>query len=382
MSNAEKDARLACSRLSIDLGALAHNWTYLASKAGKAECGAAIKGDGYGTGLAKAAQALFTAGCRTFFTAVPEEGLEARAACPEARVFVLGGLLPDAAHLYHQAGLIPVLNCVAEIRDWADYCASIDTPLPAAIHLDTGMNRMGLTLDEAKALSADGNLLGCFEPVLMMSHLYCGGDPDTAVSARQLQRFKDMTALFPGVPRSLANSAGIFLGPDYHFEVARPGISLYGGAAMDDGENPMKPVATAEARILMLRDGFKGETIGYGASQTLTRDSRIAILGIGYADGYHRLAGTGGPQGPANAWINGHTVPLLGRVSMDLIAVDVTDVPEDACKRGDWVEMFGPHISVDEVAAKALTIGYELLTGLGRRYRRSYINAPQDNTVR
>ncbi|WP_321340474.1 alanine racemase [Breoghania sp.] len=378
MSNAENDARLACSRLSIDLGALAHNWTYLASKAAKAECAAAIKGDGYGTGLAKAAEALFSAGCRTFFTAVPEEGLEARKAAPEARVFVLGGLLPDTAKRYHEAGLIPVLNCVAEIRDWAAYCASVGTPLPAAIHLDTGMNRMGLTLDEAKAVSADTNLLGRFEPVLMMSHLYCGGDPNTAVSERQLQRFKEITALFPDVPRSLANSAGIFLGPDYHFELVRPGISLYGGAAMDDGDNPMKPVATAEARILMLRDGFKGETIGYGASQTLTRDSRIAILGIGYADGYHRLAGTGGREGTASAWINGHTVPLMGRVSMDLIAVDVTDVPEANCKRGDWVEMFGPHISVDEVAAKAQTIGYELLTGLGRRYRRSYINAPQD----
>ncbi|MEI2387798.1 alanine racemase [Breoghania sp. JC706] len=372
MAHAEREG-LACGRLTIDLEALADNWRSLAERTQQTECGAAIKGDGYGTGLEKAAATLSRAGCRTLFTAVPDEGLRARSAAPESRVFVLAGLLPGAAEAYRKGGLIPVLNCPDEVIEWAEYCAAAGQRLPAAIHLDTGMNRMGLSLEEARLIAAAKDVVARFDLVLVMSHLVCGGDPANPLNARQLERFHEMTALFPGVPRSLANSPGIFLGADYHFDVARPGISLYGGRAMDDGENPMRPVVTAEARVLITHSAAKGETVGYGAVETLRRDSRIAIVGIGYADGYHRLAGAGGGHKPANAWVNGHVVPLVGRVSMDLIALDVTDVPEADCSRGDWVEMFGPHIPVDDVAAKAGTIGYELLTGLGSRYTRTYI---------
>ncbi|PTW60452.1 alanine racemase [Breoghania corrubedonensis] len=377
MADTRKDS-LACGRLTIDLAALADNWRSLAQRTGKTECGAAIKGDGYGTGLEKAAVALSQAGCRTFFTAVPQEGLRARAAAPDARVFVLAGLLPGAAESYRDGGLIPVLNCPAEVLEWSEFCASTGQKLPAALHLDTGMNRMGLDIDEARTIAQAPDVLTRFDLALVMSHLVCGGDPENPLNALQLERFHEMTALFPCVPRSLANSPGIFLGPDFHFDVARPGISLYGGRAMDEGENPMRPVVTAEARVLITHSARNGETVGYGAVETLRRNSRIAIVGIGYADGYHRLAGAGGGSDTAKVWINGHKVPLVGRVSMDLIAVDVTDVPERECLRGDWVEMFGPHIPVDEAAAAADTIGYEFLTGLGSRYARTYIGASDD----
>ncbi|MDJ0930845.1 alanine racemase [Breoghania sp.] len=375
MANTPSDG-LACGRLTIDLEALADNWQSLADRTGATECGAAIKGDGYGLGLEKMARALSRAGCRTFFTAVPQEGIRALAAAPETRVFVLAGLLPGMAEAYRETGLIPVLNCSVEIHEWAEYCASIGERLPAAIHLDTGMNRMGLNLEETRAIAAAKDVLARFDLVLVMSHLVCGDDPANPLNGLQLRRFEEMTAYFPEVPRSLANSSGIFLGPEYYFDVARPGISLYGGDAMDDGPNPMRTVVTAEARILITHGAAKGETVGYGAVETLQRDSRIAIVGVGYADGYHRLAGAGEKRIAAKAWINGHTVPLVGRVSMDLIALDVTDVPEADCKRGDWVEMFGPHILVHEVARCADTIGYELLTGFGSRYSRTYIGDP------
>lgn len=377
----------AGGRLSIDLAALAANWTMLASRLDGAACGAAIKGDGYGIGLEQAATTLHRAGCETFFVALPDEGLRARRAVPDAEIYVLDGLLPGTAADYAAKGLVPVLGSLAEVEEWAAFCRTRSERLPAAIHVDTGMNRLGLRFEEACRLANDTRTTEAFETRLVMSHLACAGAGDHPLNAQQLAAFREIAPLFPGARRSLANSGGIFLGPDFHFDLARPGIALYGGEAVDHADNPMRPVVTLEARVLLLRDVPKGESVGYGAAEIVTRASRLALLGVGYADGYHRLAGRSDIPGDhpassnAHGFVAGHRAPIVGRVSMDLIALDVTDVPENACKRGDWVELIGANVPVDRVADWAGTIGYELLTALGRRYTRHYTPFEQPETI-
>lgn len=358
----------AGSRLTIDLGALAANWRTLAGRVGAAETAAAVKGNAYGIGLEPVTQALWKAGCRTFFVALPAEGFQLRAILPEAVIYILNGLAPDSADALTHAELRPVLGSLAEIEEWAAFRASGGAG-QAALHIDTGMNRLGLTIDQAHALadlSVNWRALGLS---LVISHLACADTPDHALNQQQLHRFQDASARFAGVSASLANSAGIFLGPDYHFDLVRPGIALYGGSFGQD--ETLQTVATAEARILQLRDVPAGECIGYGAAETVHRRSRIAILSAGYADGYFRAAGSSDDRPGASVFVNGTRAPLVGRISMDLMAVDITDVPDVA--RGDWVELFGPNIPIDEVAAAAGTIGYEFLTGLGHRYARRYI---------
>ncbi len=208
-------------------------------------------------------------------------------------------------------------------------------------------------------------------PDLLISHLACADTPDNPLNRRQLALFHEVRLQFPGIAASLANSAGVFLGSDYHFDLVRPGIAIYGGIAVQGVTNPMRPVVTVEARVLAVREADEGETVGYGATERLKEPARLAILAVGYADGYHRLAGGSDERAGASAWIRGQRARLVGRVSMDLIAIDVTHVPGVA--RGDWAELFGRHIPVDEVARHAGTIGYELLTGLGRRLERRYV---------
>ncbi len=353
-------------RLTVDLGALARNWQRLAALAGGAETGAAVKGDAYGIGLEPAARALARAGCRTFFVALPEEGLRLRAALPEAVIYVLNGLAPRAAPHLAGAGLRPVLGSVAEIEDWATYRNGGGTGL-AAVHVDTGMNRLGLTLDEAAGLSGRTSPLGL---ALVMSHLACADRAAHPLNAIQLAAFQQAAALFPELPASLANSAGLHLGADYRFDLARPGIALYGGR-FSEAHPPLETVARVETRVVQVRDVAAGETVGYGAMETMRRASRIAILSAGYADGYHRMAGSSDGARGSSAYLRGCRAPLVGRISMDLMAVDVTDIPDAA--RGDYAELFGPNIPIDDVAAFAGTIGYELLTSLGHRYRRRYL---------
>jgi alanine racemase len=359
----------AGGRLTIDLGALAANWRALASLVGDGVATAGVvKGDGYGTGLEAAAAALAEAGCHTFFVALPEEGVRLRAAVRDAAIYVLDGLLPGGAPAYVAADLRPALGSFAEIEEWAAV-KQAGAATGCAIHVDTGMNRLGLTPGEARALSEQRGLLRALAPSLLMSHLAVADTPEHPMNRKQLAGFRAVRSLLPNMPASLANSAGIRLGADYHFDLVRPGISLYGGEA-GTRAHPLSTVVTLEAQVLQVREAKSGETVGYGAGETLNRPSRIAILGIGYADGYHRAAGSAAGDPGARAFLHGRNAPLVGRVSMDLIAVDVTDIP--AVQRGDWVELFGPHVSVDEVADLAGTIGYELLTGLGRRLERRY----------
>ncbi|MDX5593760.1 alanine racemase [Pseudovibrio sp. SPO723] len=366
-------------RLIIDLTALQKNWRQLNERTGNGcECAAVVKANAYGLGAEEAVKALYASGARTFFVATPEEGRLVRAAAPQGTIYVLGGAYSDRGHLYAESSLRPVLGHPDEIAEWAQFCESLGTPLPAAVHVDTGMNRLGLTHAEARDLSRDEETLSKFKLCLVVSHLSCGDDATHPKNQAQLEAFRSAADLFPGIPRSLSNSSGIFLGEDYHFELARPGIALYGGNPIPTRHNPMACVARVEAEVIHLRHVPPGETVGYGAARTTKRPTRIATVNVGYADGMHRLIGSTDGQDGSYASVNGARVPLFGRVSMDMIALDVTDLPANMVQRGTWVELMGPTISVDEVAESAHTISYELLTGLGARYKRTYIGSVQD----
>ena len=259
------------------------------------------------------------------------------------------------------------MNSWEEIEEWAAY-KERGVPTGSAIHVDTGMNRLGLTLHEALDLARRTDLLTAIGPTLIMSHLACADSPADPFNLRQLALFSEIRAEFPDLPASLANSAGMLLGEDFHFDLVRPGIALYGASPV---AAPLRTVVTAEARVLGVREVEEGETVGYGASERVKRASRIAILAAGYADGYHRQAGSSDERKGSYVHIRGRSAPVIGRVSMDLMAVDVTDVR--AVTRGDWAELFGPNVPIDDVARTAGTIGYELLTGLGRRFAREYL---------
>lgn len=362
----------AGGRLTIDLSALAGNWIRLRDRSRPADCAAVVKGDGYGIGLERAADTFWNAGCRTFFVALPEEGMRLREVLPEATIYVLNGLFRGAEADYREAKLIPVLGSPGEIEDWGRFARSVERELPAAIHVDTGMNRLGLTLAEAEDFSGVEMEPGV-APKLLVSHLACADTPEHPLNDRQLEAFRAAKALYPDIPASLANSAGVLAGGDFLFDLVRPGIALYGGRAQSSGANPMAPVVTLEARVLQIRQVQPDETVGYGGIGSLDAPGRVAIVSVGYADGLLRNAGERHDGPGATAWIAGHRLPYIGRVSMDLIAVDVSAVPEHLVQRGSWVELFGPHVALDEVANVAGTIGYEFLTDLSSRYARRYV---------
>ncbi|MBO9418780.1 alanine racemase [Labrenzia sp. R4_2] len=360
-------------RLTVDLDAIAANWSLLRSRlAPGSECAATIKANAYGTGQAETATRLFEKGCRTFFVAVPTEAIALRQTLPSATIYALDGLFPDTADLLLQHDVRPVLGSLDELKEWAALCRTSGKSFPAAVHVDTGIHRLGLSGDEFGTALADPELMGPFKPSLLMSHLACGSDPDHPMNKEQLDRFNALTSPFKGVPRSLANSAGVLMGPDYHFELVRPGISLYGGRAFDHGDNPMRPVAKVEARIMIVRNVPKGDAIGYGATQTAKRPLRNAVVAAGYADGLLRRASSSDDRPGGFGMIGGHKAPVLGRISMDMITLDVTDIPEHLVQRGGLVEMLGPNVAAADIAAYAETIDYEYLTSLGRRFERIY----------
>ncbi len=361
--------------LTIDLSALAANWQFLNEKSPDAETAAVVKANAYGLGIEHAVPVLAEAGCKTFFTAMVEEGVRVRQCLPQADVFILNGIFSDTIATAIEHNLAPVLSTHDQISIWS----AMANGKPCAIHVDTGMNRLGLEMNEARAFAEDASAVKKSGATLLMSHLACADDPEHAQNASQLANFRELTSLFKTLKPSFANSAAILSAPDTHFELTRPGIAMYGGEAVNDAPNPMKPVVKAETRILQIRNSKKGDAVGYGAAHVLERDSKVAICSAGYADGYHRASsGCGVPLRGANATggfgqLGAHKVPLIGRVSMDLTAFDVTDVPEEDLKNAKWIELFGSNILVDDAARACGTIGYELLTGLGGRYTRDYI---------
>lgn len=357
--------------LTIDLAAIAGNWKALASMTVPVECAAVVKGDGYGCGLEPVTRTLYAAGCRTFFVADIAEGRRARAVAPDAAIYVLNGMMPGSAQAFAADYLRPVINSTTELAEWDAFVAINKWRGGAALHVDTGMNRLGITADEAVALAPrlQSENHGF---TLLMSHLACAEISDHPMNDRQIRLFREIRMLYRGVASSLANSSGIFLGGTAYCDLVRPGVALYGVNPTPGKKNPMRPVVELKARVIQVRRIDKGETVGYGAAFTATRASRIAILAVGYADGFLRSAAAAKGKAAAEVIIAGKRCPVAGRVSMDVLAVDVTDLPEGAVRRGDFATLIGKSVSVDDLAAAMGTIGYEVLTHLGRRYYRIY----------
>jgi len=359
-------------QLSIDLGALARNWRALDKVSAGALTAAVVKADAYGTGIEMASKALHAAGARFFFVATPDEGLAVRAAVPDAHIFVLYGLYPGAANLYIRQNLMPVLSSMPMLDEWINKCVERNEAYPAAFHFDTGINRLGFRLSEAAQVRERITALG-FAPQMIMSHLACADQPSHEKNRTQLALFGSVMSQFPGIPASLANSAGLMTGRDYHFQMVRPGIALYGGRAVNGRKNPMQPVVTLHVPILQVTEGRTGETVGYGAAYALNRNSKLAVLGHGYADGFFRsLSGTNQRPG-GKVFIRGKLCPVIGRISMDLTIVDITELGSDMPGPGEGAEVLGPNVGVDDQADAAGTIGYEILTSLKGRYSRNYI---------
>jgi len=372
-------SHLAGGRLTVDLSALAANYRLLSQRSAPAQAAAVLKADAYGLGIKPVASALWAAGCRRFFVALPLEGLQLRSDLPQAEIFVLTGLFSvESAAAYREARLIPVLNSQSDLSIWEAHGWDDERSRPCAIHVDTGMNLLGLTPERARSLAEENALTGALTPILLMSHLACADAPDHSLNRQQLESFQAVRALFPQSESSLCNSAGIFLGGDFLGDLTRPGIALYGGAPVSGIGNPMQVVVTAETRIVQVRHVRAGQTVSYGAAPVV-RDSVVAVCATGYADGYHRSGSGGGvplrsavPNG-AQGFAHGHRVPVLGRVTMDLTLFDITSLGPNAVAIGDYIELIGPNMPIDEVAEAAGTIAYELLTSLGRRYCREYV---------
>jgi alanine racemase len=356
--------------LTVDLAALVANWRKLAEISVAAECAAVVKSDGYGLGLAPVMRALFAAGCRTFFVANLLEGQTARALAPEAAVYVLDGVVLGNAPRLAEARLRPCIGSFAELDDWAAESRAHGRKLEAAIHFDTGMNRLGFAPADAAEVARRASAIA---PTLLMSHFVSAQLPASPLNARQIADFLGASAHFPGVPASIANSSGVFLPMRPHFDLVRPGYALYGGNPTPGAANPMRAVARLSARVVVLRELQAGETVGYDGVWTAPRPSRVAAIGVGYADSLPVSATAARGKTAGEASVGSVRCPFVGRVSMDYVILDVTDAPIEAAGRGQWVELLGDSIGVDELAARANTIGYEVLTRLGRRYARRFV---------
>lgn len=356
--------------LSIDLGAIQVNYRLLRQRLGGAACAAVVKADAYGLGVERVAPALAAEGCRHFFVAHLDEAIALRRWVPaEAEVSVLNGVPPGAEAECADCRANPVLNSLAQIEAWAGLARSHGHPLPAILQVDTGMSRLGLSGAELAAVAADPHRLDGITLRYVMSHLACAEQQDHPLNAEQLDRFRGARALLPPAPASLANSSGIFLGRDYHFGLARPGAALYGVAPVAGQPNPMRPVVGLQGRVVQVREIGAGTTVGYGASwRAAAGPRRIATVSVGYADGFLRSS-----SNRAVAFVGATPVPLVGAVSMDTATFDVSDVPGGAPGPGDFIDLIGERNPVDVLAAEAGTIAYEILTSLGHRYGRRYV---------
>ena len=356
------------ARLCINLGALVQNYQKLKDMAAPAQIAAVVKANAYGLGVKEVALALAGAGVKHFFVALVSEGTELRQILnahqyERAEIYVFAGLQPNAEDHFIENDLIPVLNSLQEIDRWAA-CGD----KPAAIHIDTGMNRLGLSEQEAELLHGAPQRLKKLNLKLVMSHFACADEPEHPLNQRQIERFVSLKNDLPPAPASLSNSAGIFLGQQALFDLVRPGIALYGGNPQPGTPNPMAPVISLSAPILQIREVAPGESVGYGAAFRTNTFSRIAILPLGYADGFLRSFGE-----KATIMVDDTLIPIVGRISMDLIALDVTAIDKDRIKVGDSIEILGRSRTIDDLALAGSTIPYEILTLLGHRYERQYL---------
>jgi alanine racemase len=364
--------------LTVDLDAIVANWRKLEKAAVPAECAGVVKANAYGCGAEQVARALAKAGCKTFFVATLDEAKAVRAAVPSAALYVLDGFFPDCGDVYAAIDARPVIGDLNELAEWDVFCRRSSWAGGAAIHIDTGMNRLGLTISQAESIvprieAGDHGIM------LVMSHLASAEQLNNPVNAKQLAAFREIASLFSGVPASLSNSSGVFLGTQFQFDLVRPGAALYGVNPTPEADNPMLPVVDLKARIVQVRNLERGEGVGYGGTWTARRPTKLAIISAGYADGYFRAASSNDGTRGAEVVVAGKRCPIAGRVSMDLMAVDITDLPANAARRGHLVTLIGEGITVDELAHHFGTIGYEVLTSLGRRYARVYKGGEAEN---
>ncbi|NOJ48279.1 alanine racemase [Bradyrhizobium archetypum] len=358
--------------LTVDLDAIVANWRKLEKTAVPAECAGVVKADAYGCGAEQVARALSAAGCKTFFVATLDEARIVRAAVPAAAsIYVLDGFFQNTGAAYAEIDCKPVIGDLNELAEWDVFCRRSGWSGGAAIHIDTGMNRLGLTVTEAQGIIPRINA-GDHGITLVMSHLASAELLHNPANARQLAAFREIASLFSGVPASLANSSGVFLGAQFQFDLVRPGCAIYGINPTPEADNPMQPVVELKARIVQIRNVERGDTVGYGGTWTARRPTRIAIVSAGYADGYFRAASANDGTRGAEVVVASKRCPVAGRISMDLMAIDVTDVDKNAVRRGHMVTLIGEGITVDELAHHYGTIGYEVLTSLGKRYARVY----------
>ena len=357
--------------LRVNLDAIAANYRKLRDRVEPAICAGVVKADAYGLGIGKVAPVLWDNGCRWFFVATVDEAIELRRILPEAEIAVLSNYLRGTEVELISNKLVPVLNDPADFACWSSASRAAGRKLPAIIQLDTGMSRLGMMPEDVEKLAGDQDAFKGFTIKFIMSHLASADVHDSEQNLQQLDNFRNALALLeplePNAKACFANSAGIFLGSNYLYNMVRPGIALYGGNPTPHLSNPMSPVVQLSARVLQVRDVPAGTHVGYSATWTAKRPSRIATLGLGYADGFLRTG-----SGKGRVAFGDLNAPIIGRISMDMTGIDVTDIATEACRPGDYVEIIGPNRPLDDVATDHQTISYEILTSLGKRYRRVY----------
>ena len=358
--------RHAPCQLIIDLAALRENYRILSRQAAPARVSAVVKYNAYSLGMVPVIRALWDEGCRTFFTAQLDEGLQVREALPDAEVCVLNGLIAGEEQVYLGNSLTPTLNDPGQLERWSGFCSKTGRKLPAALHFDTGMSRLGFAPAEYRALAEQPVMLEGVDIRYLLSHLACAEQADHPMNITQRDEFARVIRAFPGITHSLAASSGVFLGSDWHFGMVRCGVALYGGNPNLAAPNPMRQVVKLKGKILQIREIDAPETVGYGALYTAPDRKRIATIGAGYADGYPRRL-----SDQAVVLYEGQALPVVGRVSMDLTTVDVTDAPGVVV--GDMLDLIGPGQDINDLAVQADTIPYEILTSLGARFERVYV---------
>jgi alanine racemase len=355
--------------LTIDLGAIRENYRRLKARLSGVRCAGVLKADGYGLGAAQVASALAKEGCDIFFVALLGEGIALRKAIgARLDIFVLNGLPPGSEPEALAAGLYPVINSAVQLSAWRETARDAGRSLPAAIQVDSGMARLGMAPADVEAVAGEAGAFDGIDIRFVMSHLARADEPQQAANEKQRLEFDRLRKLLPAAPASLANSSGIFLGPEYHYALARPGAALYGVNPTPGEPNPMLPVITLQAKVAQTREIGAGAGIGYGHTHEAEGPLRLATISLGYGDGWHRRAASA-------AWFEGSRLPFVGRVSMDSIIIDISALPAGRLGEGDLVELIGPSQSVDDAAGHAGTIGYEVLTSLGARFHRRYTGA-------
>lgn len=353
--------------LTIDLSALRHNYSAIAWHITPTRAAAVVKADAYGLGASRVAPAFYDAGCRDFFVAHLGEAIALKPFLqPDATLYVLNGLQPGTEAACAREGILPVLNSLEQVENWAALPAKHGKKLPALLQLDTGMSRLGLSSREFESLLENSALLDNIDIKFVISHLASGDEPENAANARQLANMTALLARLPKLPVAFANSGGTFLDKTYHFDLARPGVALYGVGPKSE----IVPVLTLSARVIQVRDIDKGAAVGYGGAYVAEGPMRVATIAVGYADGWFRSLSNKGA-----AFFGDTRLPIIGRVSMDSITLDVSALPEGALKLGSLVELIGPHQRLEDVARDCDTIPYEILTALGNRYARVYVES-------